>query len=179
MVKKIFKVFTVVILIILFSFSALLAVSLLPMSGNYQFLSVLSGSMEPQINTGSLIFIKSENSYAVGDVVTRLGDKKKSTITHRIVSMEEEDGVTYFQTRGDANDAPDSKHVTQDMIFGKVVFDIPLMGYVINFVWTRNGLIIFIIIPALVIIFGEAWRVKKELQYIKKKKELDEKKKEG
>ena len=104
--------------------------------------TVLSGSMEPVISTGSLIFVfpaKLEN-LKVGDMVTYgLGDNR--TVTHRIVSVAYKDNERWFQTKGDANEAVDGGLVSGHRIVGKVVFTIPAGGYVVESFRSDRGLL--------------------------------------
>ena len=145
----------------------------LPILGNIQLLTVLSGSMEPSIKTGALVFVKPAESYHVGDVVTYRVDAEK-TFTHRIISQSDNNGAVTFVTQGDANNVADDVAVTLDMIVGKVFIDIPYMGYMTSFAKTRTGLVLFVIIPALIVIVEEALNIKKELKNRKLKKSYTE-----
>jgi signal peptidase len=120
--------------------------------------------MEPTIHTGSLIFVKPVADYNVGDIITRRTDDPKVTITHRIFSREEVQGKIAFETKGDANDAPDGTKFTQDGIIGKVIMKIPYLGYPVGFAKTTAGLIILIVIPAVIIIYDEINKIKAEIE---------------
>ena len=52
-----------------------------------------------------------------------------------------------------------------------MVFTIPLLGYLVSFAKTREGLFILVIVPSLVIIFSELINVRDEI-----KKMLDKRK---
>ena len=72
---------------------------------------VLSGSMEPSIMTGDMVFVREtdENNLQVGDVIAyRSGG---AVITHRIVEVTTEGGEKRYITQGDANDSPDQNSV--------------------------------------------------------------------
>lgn len=170
--KKIFNFIVGIILVIIFSFGILVIFSFLPITGNIKILSVLSGSMEPQIHTGSLIFIKPEAEYNIGDVVTRITEEKNVTITHRIIEKEIVDGKTMFTTKGDANNVADNEKVPQEKIVGKVFLNIPYLGYAVNFAKTKQGLILIIIIPAVIIVYEEILKIKKEIVNLYNKKKV-------
>ncbi|KKQ36980.1 MAG: Peptidase S26B, signal peptidase [Candidatus Roizmanbacteria bacterium GW2011_GWA2_37_7] len=70
--------------------------------GSYESLLVRSGSMEPTIMTGDVIFAKQLNQYNKNDVVA-FKDEGDRVITHRIVKIDESDGQLTFITKGDAN----------------------------------------------------------------------------
>ncbi|MBQ6496810.1 MAG: signal peptidase I [Firmicutes bacterium] len=88
---------------------------------------VISGSMEPTIKTGSLIFIdtKYEDPEENDIVAFRTGG---SLVTHRLVK-DTEDG---WITKGDANDSEDPWRITNEQLLGKTVFWIPVLGYLIG-----------------------------------------------
>jgi signal peptidase len=156
---------------VIFFFALLLLSSKLPIPGNLKTYSVMSGSMEPTIKTGSLVFIKPSSNYEVGEIVTfKNQEKAKETITHRIAEIETKEGERLFTTRGDANLTPDSKKITQGEIVGKVVYKIPYLGYPAAFAKTLPGLLIFIIIPALIIIYDEIFKIHREVLEIKTKR---------
>lgn len=109
-------------------------------------------------------------NYVVGDIVTRGTDDPKITITHRIISKEEKGGQTYFETKGDANNAPDGEKFTQEIIIGKLLFGVPLVGYVVSYAKTPVGLLLLIITPAFIIIFDEMRKIWLELKKIAEKR---------
>lgn len=96
-------------------------------------LTVLSGSMEPTIPTGSQVVVSRADVDAleVGDVITVMPYPNDPTlVTHRIVERTESvDGPT-FRTQGDANDAADPWDVTEQQIRGEVRYWVPGAGYV-------------------------------------------------
>jgi len=177
--KKIFKIIVNTILVIIFSFGVLVVFSFLPITGNIKILSVLSGSMEPKIHTGSLIFIKPEGEYNIGDVVTRITEEKNVTITHRIIEKESVDGKIIFNTKGDANNIEDNETVTEEQIIGKVFFNVPYFGYAVNFAKTTKGMILVIIIPAVIIVYEELLKIKTEIINVFKGREEDKELIEG
>lgn len=151
----------------------LVVLPLTPLSGNRQSLVVLSGSMEPTIKVGSLIFTSSVDptSLVKDDIITFLRDGTGGTpVTHRITEVSE-DGS--FVTKGDANDSADGETVLPSEVQGKLVFAVPLLGYVVNFAKTPKGLFILVILPAILIIIDELKNIKNELE--KKYKEKYEK----
>lgn len=97
-------------------------------------LTVLSPSMEPNYPTGSLIYLVDvdPSTLQVEDVITyKLTGG--TTATHRIkeiVPDENDPTVVRFRTKGDNNDTYDGSLVDFAQVEGKVVFCIPLLGYV-------------------------------------------------
>ena len=117
-------------------------------------LTVLSGSMSPAMDPGDVIVISKVDSNEVkkGDIITF--KEGENFVTHRVIEIKKESD-TKFITKGDANEDPDQRLVSSEEIKGKVVFTIPKMGYLGNFVRTPLGFILLILIPGLLIIFSE------------------------
>ncbi len=153
----------------LFCFVLLILVSFFPISGNIKLLSVLSGSMEPAIHTGSVVVEKPESEYKVGDIVTfGKDDTRNVPTTHRIVASRAQGGVLVFKTKGDANNAPDMNEVSFGDVHGKVLFSIPYFGYIIDFVRKPAGLFLVVILPVGVVIFDEVRKIIAEIKKFKK-----------
>ncbi|MBU0963771.1 signal peptidase I [Patescibacteria group bacterium] len=138
-------------------------------------LSVKSGSMNPAIKTGSLIFTHPLDDYQVDDIITYRSQGEKELITHRIIQISRLDNQISYRTQGDANDSPDSYLVPKRGVAGKVFLSMPILGYIISFAKTTLGIILLVVIPATIIIYEEICKIKKEYKKIKKKKILGEK----
>lgn len=138
--------------------------------------TVLSGSMEPSLHTGGVVFIRPTDTYTSGDIVTYQVREENITVTHRIIAVKQENGELSFITKGDANEDPDPAPVSRDQIVGKVVFSLPLLGYAVNFAKTKAGFIALIVLPAFLIIVSEVFSIFQEIrQQIKNKKTGEQK----
>lgn len=127
---------------------------------------ILSGSMEPGIHTGSVVISRPTETYKVGEVITFAPNgSKKDLVTHRISEVTKEG----FITKGDANEDADSGEVKRENIIGKVEVTIPFLGYLVDFAKTPQGFIIFVIIPATIIVYEELKSITREI--FKKKHE--------
>lgn len=95
---------------------------------------VKSGSMEPTIPTGSIVYMREQplDTIQEEDVIAfSLGD---STVIHRVVGFAKEGKG--FLTKGDNNEAVDFAPVSYEQVTGKVVFHIPYFGYIHT--WLHN-----------------------------------------
>lgn len=103
--------------------------------------AVVSGSMEPAISTGSMVFSKetSFKNLKKGDVITFMISEDQ-TVTHRIASVDED--KKKFTTKGDANDVEDSKSVSYENVIGKVIFHVPYLGYTMVMTGTKGRIIL-------------------------------------
>ena len=164
---KILKILYYIVLGFIGVIAILLIISVLPITGNIKFMTVLSGSMEPAIKTGSVVMTKPASTYNVGDIIT-FGpySKTKPPTTHRIAEIQ---GEAYI-TKGDANNAPDARQVSKKDIIGKVIVDVPYFGYVVAFARKPIGFLLILIVPALAIIFDEIKKIFTEIKKIKKLK---------
>lgn len=122
-------------------------------------LVVLSGSMEPAIKTGSVVFIQKSEDYKQGDIIAFSQGSSKNLITHRLISTEN----STFQTKGDANEEADRTQVQKDQIAGKVILYIPGIGFGVDLVKHPKGFILLVIIPATIIIYEELKTIRAEL----------------
>ena len=165
---KLIKIIYSIVAVCIATVAILLLVSTFPITGNVKFLTVLSGSMEPTIHTGSVVVIKPAARYKVNDIVTSgRNSRTQVSTTHRIVSLREQDGMTLFTTKGDANNASDIAEIRMSDIQGKVLLSLPNFGYVINFIRKPAGLIIIVVIPAFFIIFDEVRKIIAEIGRMK------------
>jgi len=160
-IKKIYKVIYWLVLLVLVLIAGITAVSVLNIPGNYKLYTVLSGSMKPVIKTGSIVLVKPEIKYKINEIVTFRDSNSKVPTTHRIVEIREYKDQVSYTTKGDANKTADLKPLSRLMILGKVLFSVPLVGYAVEFMKTKTGLLVMVVIAAF-IIFSEVTNVKKE-----------------
>jgi len=165
---KIFKIIYYIVIAFIVAVALLLIVSILPITGNYKIMTVISGSMAPEIKMGSVVVVKPVSDYKIGDVIT-FGpyNKTKAPTTHRIYDIKVVDSESVYITKGDVNNAPDSREIKKSDIVGKVLFSVPFMGYAVEFAKKPLGFALIIIVPAAIIIFDE---IKKIIDEVRKKK---------
>lgn len=150
-VKKVLLISVTVLLVLMVSFNIYNLFSLKIMKrplttiGGYSVLEVVSGSMEPAIHIGDMIIINTkESSYSENDIVTFL-DVNGSFVTHRIVTINEEEMVT----KGDFNNTEDEP-TKIDKIVGKYVTKIPGAGKLLSSLKNPFTLVMILIIGLLV-----------------------------
>ncbi len=144
----------------------LLAVAV-PKFFGYDSFVIYSGSMEPTVKVGSLLVAKpvAAENLQVGDVIVfRHPESPNTTITHRIVGIREENGERIFTTKGDASSNPDPREVRLRGRVGKMAYTIPYLGYLVDFIRTKEGALIFLVAPALGLGLMHLWRARKRRQ---------------
>lgn len=129
--KRFVKIFENIVWVLTFTVVLFAGVFVVPKLFGLSPYVVLSASMEPAIETGSVLFTDTKHQEAVpGDVVTYqiLLDGKEILVSHRV--MEKQNG--YYITKGDNNDTADIVPVAQNQIIGIYKFHIPKVGYLVS-----------------------------------------------
>jgi signal peptidase len=124
--------------------------------------TVMSGSMEPTINTGDAIIVTKEQpeKAKIGDIVTfRDPDGTKKLITHRVRRITIGGGTVSFVTKGDNSNATQKWAVPMDGSIGLVRYRIPKLGY--GAVWARTplGRLFLLVIPVSLLGMTELRRI--------------------
>ncbi|MGV3220034.1 signal peptidase I [Clostridium baratii] len=148
--KLIKNIISYIVIAIVFIFMVISILSNIGLFG-YKFYDVLTGSMSPTINPGSLIIVKEIDDSEVkeGDIITFKGTSTSNLTTHRVVEVIEKNNNIKFQTKGDANDVLDPMLVDGNLLVGKVVFNVPYMGKVMSFINQYRVIIVILIIAYL------------------------------
>lgn len=146
-------------LILCFVFFALL----IPSAFSGSLAIVRSSSMEPAMRAGALAVMLpiDAEDVKVGDIIAFDPPWDPDvTVSHRVIGVYH-DGQILFDTKGDATEDTDPYYVPAQNVHGKVVFNIPYLGYAASFVMryirTWLGFVFLVCIP-LVIIVGSAIR---------------------
>jgi signal peptidase I len=112
--------------LILLAVIALCLPMTLPRLMGYEVYHVVSGSMEPEIPVGSVIYVEPVDAAQIeaGEIIAfQSGD---SVITHRVVKNQVVEGS--FVTKGDANDQEDVNSVPYAYLIGRVAYHLPVLG---------------------------------------------------
>jgi signal peptidase len=115
--------------------------------------AVVSGSMEPALETGSLVVTRpvDPEEIKVGDIITfnpvSLGERM---MTHRVIDIRKNSPVV-FQTQGDNCGMPDPFSVPAENLVGKICFHIPYGGNFTEFLKTPAGFISSVIVPGILV----------------------------
>lgn len=114
--------------------------------------AVLSGSMEPEYPTGSLIYVQGAEPEQIqsGDAITFVLDEQLTVATHRVIGIDLEN--QQFHTKGDANQTPDAQAVHFRNLLGKPVFCIPYLGYVSLFLSSGPGIVTAVVVIGVLLV---------------------------
>lgn len=140
----------------------------------YQIKSVLSGSMEPGIQTGSIVALKpggDMNRFKKGDVIT-FRNEENLLITHRVVeaTMNNATGEAMYRTKGDNNDAPDMNPTSSTNVVAEYTgVTVPYVGYAMNFAVSKAGSVVLMIVPGLMLLLYALYSSWKAVAALEKK----------
>ena len=137
--------------------------------GHIRSFTVVTGSMEPVIHVGSLVFTYPQQSYTKGEIITF--HRNNITVTHRVVDVIKKGNSISYQTKGDANNTSDPDLVPSSKVIGRVENIVPYVGRLSAFIRTAPGFVLFILVPTLFIVLSELWNIKKEIEKNVEKKE--------
>lgn len=101
---------------------ALLAVLIYLVSniGRYTIIAIGSGSMNGTINKGDVVLLdKKVKHYDEGDIIAF--EQDGVVVVHRIVSVDKDDNVYTYRTKGDANNSMDMWEVKESSIVGHYI----------------------------------------------------------
>ena len=133
--------------------------------------TIVSPSMVPSINVLDVVVtmrVNSPEDLEKGDIITfNSTDYRYSgvLVTHRIVDIEKTSSGEYlFTTKGDNNNTQDSSRISFDEIYGRVLFRIPKIGYIQYYLSSVLGWVAIIIVPAVIIIGYDIYKLIKTLR---------------
>ena len=185
--KTIYKIVSYTILIVLMiiaAFFIVYAVSVklaekreeTPPFGLY---TIISPSTTPNIKVYDVVFVKKidTNDLKVDDVITFYSTNSffgGTPITHRIVEiLDIPSSGTMYRVKGDANEDADQEKVLPTNVVGKVVFKIPQLGKLQFFLASKKGWLFAIIIPAVIILVYDIFKLFNLISVKNKYNQLD------
>ena len=85
--------------------------------------------LEFHVGSGVYVEKSSIDDIQVGDVITfYINDN--TVVTHRVIDKDND--TESFHTKGDANETEDGGSVAYDKVVGKVVLNVPYLGYILR-----------------------------------------------
>ena len=126
---------------------------------------VLSGSMEPALQTGGVIYVyeRSPEKIEEGDIITfNVEGARTDVTTQRVVDTVQRDGTRMFVTKGDPVPVP------PDAVIGVVpeqfgiLAHVPFVGHLLLFAQSQQGIILLVFVPAGLLVVTELWSLYRE-----------------
>lgn len=124
--KVIPALFNLVGTLILLSVVASGLILTVPRLMGYEIYNIVSGSMEPEIPVGSVIYVKAEQASEIEAEEIIAFQSENSVVCHRVVENHVVEGE--FVTKGDANAEEDLSEVPYEQLIGRVTHHYPMLG---------------------------------------------------
>ena len=119
--------------------------------------------------TGSVIAVKPVNNptdLKKGDIITFKIDQQ-NLATHRITEVLHQKGSILYRTKGDNNKSSDLDPVLSQNVVDKYSgFTIPYLGYFQEFAKSKNGALLFLILPGILLLIYSIISILKALKEI-------------
>lgn len=144
---KLYKFFTGLIETVVI---LLAAAMLLPQLFGVKCFAVTSASMTPTYPVGCIVYAVPTDPEMIepGDVISfSMGSV---TATHRVIAVDRTEEA--FTTQGDANNTPDGAPVAYSRVIGKVMFSIPLLGYLTVWLTPKRIILVLIAVATLMLL---------------------------
>ena len=164
--KMIWSILKNTLLVVLVLFTILLLTMKImgdrPTLFGYNLYYIVSPSMEPSLEVGDIILskeVKDPSTLQVHDVITykgEVGSFSGKLVTHELIEIKEHsDGSLSFLTKGTKEGAIVDPEIRSDQVVSKMIFEIPLLGKIMQLLSNQIVFFIFVIIPLVVCLFIE------------------------
>lgn len=165
--NKVLKIIGKILYILLFVFVILMLIIVILQRatdnsvalGGYRIFTVATGSMVPKYEVGDILIakeIKTEEIKIDDDIVYKgkEGSFKDKVVTHRVISINEENGKYKIITKGIAN-AEQDPEITQEQVYGKVIYQVKSLSFISRMISNIYVFYFLIFIPIGIIIFKQ------------------------
>lgn len=150
---------------IIYVFLLIYLIIFIPKLFGYNPLVVISGSMEPTLKVGGLLYYEEIdiNDFKEKDILVY--ELKDHIISHRVVEHLDNG----FITKGDANNSYDSSIVNDNQILGRGTnWSIPLLGYYADFIFRHKYILKILLSIGIIDLFVDYLIKRKDKQNEKK-----------
>ena len=170
MTKKIFKYIMLIVFIVLFVVNLILSFEENTHIFGISVFNIVSESMEPILDKNDLVFVKKcdVSELKEGDIITFEQDGR--IISHRIIDIINRNEIIKFETKGDNNDIADPDKVSEEQIYGKVLYRVKKIGQAVGYIQNARGFINVGIFAIIVYILVSLRDKQKNTRKIKRKK---------
>lgn len=127
--------------------------------GGYSIYTIITESMVPKYKVFDMVISKKEDvsKLKVGDDVVYMGNKSDfagKIVTHRIIEIDNENGIMEIHTKGIANSIEDPV-ITSDQVLGKVVMKSTILSFISRVVNNSYGFYFVIFVPFAILVVIE------------------------
>jgi signal peptidase len=147
----------------------LVVIALLPRLTPIEFVIVGGGSMEPTIPFGSVAVMRAIDGRDVEPgMIIKFRAENGRMVTHRAMSIDPATGN--ITTRGDNNPSDDLRPVRPQQVEARYLFNVPRVGSFMHWASSREGIMVFVLVPGTLIIAGEVVSIARTVRDERRKK---------
>lgn len=135
--------------------------------GGIRIFNIVTESMVPEYKVGDILISKSidPSKIEIGDDVVYMGEVgsfQGKIITHRVIDIEK-DGDNYkFHTKGIANEYEDPAVVSEDQIYGTIIYKTHILSFISKIINNLYGFYFLIFMPLAVLIIVKIVKIHRE-----------------
>ena len=150
----------------------------IPRLMGYEVYHILTGSMEPSIPVGSLVYVEPAVPTDIQEDEVIAYHSGGATVTHRVVQNRMVEGE--FVTKGDANAQEDLNTIPYTSLVGRVKYHIPFLGQILVIYTSGVGKIYIICYAACGVMFNMlATRLRDRARERQKEQQKEDRQQEG
>jgi signal peptidase len=128
-----------------------------------------SGSMEPTIPEGSVVYEKWNNPETLEEddiIIFRPNSSEinEDIVVHRIIERREENYTPEFRTKGDANQESDPGWTPGYRVVGQQMFHVPYIGYFISATNSLFFVLALMFVPASILIYQQITKILENME---------------
>jgi signal peptidase I len=132
-----------------------------PQVGGYQVYVIKSDYLSPEVASGSLAIGRKADLGQIneGDIITyRSADDSAAIAAGRVAGIKRENGLRVIDVSG-ADASGERQSVEPEAVIGRLICAVPYIGYLIDYAQTREGLILLIFVPGILIIVFQTSKI--------------------
>ena len=132
-----------------------------PQVGGYQVYVIKSDYFSPEVAAGSLAIGRKADLEQIntGDIITyRSAGDPAAIAAGRIAEINRENGLRMIDVSG-AVASGERQSVAPEAVIGRLIYAVPYIGYLVDYAQTREGLILLIFVPGILIIIFQISKI--------------------
>lgn len=132
-----------------------------PQVGGYQVYVIKSDYFSPEVTAGSLAVGRTADLEQInaGDIITyRSADDPAVINAGRVARIHSENGLSQLDVSG-AVAGGERQSVKPEAVIGRLVYAVPYVGHLVDYAQTREGLILLIFVPGILIIIFQMSKI--------------------
>ena len=123
----------------------------LPSLFGYQISVEMTGRMEEIVPNGSVVLVEEKPNPSVGDIILYQTSEDENPVSGRIKEILSFDNEPEYAVSFDAETGT-IVNVYRSSVYGQVMYTIPFLGHVVNYLNSFNGILFAVLVPGIFLI---------------------------